>query len=39
MHLRADGVHCRESGGTMPVVLKVILVTGAAFSGITMDDG
>ena len=26
----ANGVHCRESGGTGPVVLKVVPVTGAA---------
>ena len=31
--LRTDGVHCRESAGTGPVVLKVVLVTGAAFAG------
>ena len=31
--LRTDGVHCRESAGTGPVVLKVILVLGAASSG------
>ena len=37
MKLRTDGVHCREAAGTGPVVLKVVLVTGAAFSGITMD--
>ena len=30
--LRADGVHCRESAGTGPVVLKVVAVTGAAFA-------
>ena len=35
--LRTNGVHCRESAGTGPVVLKVVLVTGASFSGITMD--
>ena len=33
-----DGVHCRESAGTGPVILKVIPVTGAAFSGIPMDQ-
>ena len=32
--LRADGVHCRESAGTGPVVLRVVPVTGAA----TMDQ-
>ena len=36
--LRTDGVHCRESAGTGPVVLKVVPVTsGVAFAGITMD--
>ena len=34
--LRTDGVHCRESTGTGPVVLKVVRVTSAAFSGFTM---
>ena len=29
--LRTDGVHCRESAGTGPVVLQVVRVTGAAF--------
>ena len=32
--LRTDGVHCREFASTGPVVLKVVPVTGAAFSGI-----
>ena len=36
-HLRTDGVHCREPAGTGSVVLKVVPVTGAAFSGVTMD--
>ena len=27
-----DGVHCRESAGTGPVVLKVVRVAGAAFA-------
>ena len=32
--LRTDGVHCRESAGTVPVVLKVVPVTSAAiFAG------
>ena len=31
--LRTDGVHCRESAGTDPVVIKVVPVTGAAFAG------
>ena len=35
---RTDGVHCRESAGTGPVVLEVVPVTSAAFSGITMDQ-
>ncbi|CAN0259758.1 unnamed protein product, partial [Ascophyllum nodosum] len=30
--LRTDGVHCRESVGTGPVVLKVVRVTGAALA-------
>ena len=36
--LRTNGVHCRESAGTGPVALKVVPVTGAAFSGFTMDQ-
>ena len=36
--LRADGVHCRESAGTGPVVLKVVPVTGAAILQVTMDQ-
>ena len=28
-----DGIHCRESAGTGPVVIIVVPVTGAAFSG------
>ena len=28
--LRTDGIHCRESAGTGPVVLKIVPVTGAA---------
>ena len=36
--LRTDGVHCLESAGTRPFVLKVVPVTGAAFSGITIDQ-
>ena len=27
-----DGIHCRGSAGTGPVILKVVLVTGAAFA-------
>ena len=34
--LRTDCVRCRESG-TRPVVLKVVPVTGASLSSITMD--
>ena len=30
--LRTDGVHCRNSAGTGPVVLKVVPGTGAAFA-------
>ena len=30
--LRTDCVHCRETVGTGPVVLKVVRVTGAAFA-------
>ena len=33
MRLRTDGVHCRESAGTGPVVLKVVPVTGSPFAG------
>ena len=35
--MRTDGVHRRESAGTGPVNLKVVPVTGAIFTGITMD--
>ena len=35
--LLTDGVHCRESAGTGPVVLKVVPVTGAAILQVTMD--
>ena len=35
--LRTDGIHCREAAGARPVVLKAVSVTGAAFSGITME--
>ena len=30
--------YCRESASTGPVLLKVVPVTGAAFSGITIDQ-
>ena len=36
--LRTDGVHCRQSAGTGPVVLKAVPVTGAAFSGFTKNQ-
>ena len=35
--LRTDGVHCRESAGTGPVVLQVVPVTSAAILQATMD--
>ena len=35
--LRTDGVHCRASASTGPVVLKVVPVTGAALQ-VTMDQ-
>ena len=36
--LRADAVHCRETAGTVSIAHKVDPETGAAFSGITMDQ-
>ena len=36
--MRTDGFHGQESAGTGPVVLEVVSVTGAAFSGFTMDQ-
>ena len=36
--LRTDGVHYRESAGAGPVVLKVVAITGVAWSGFTMDQ-
>ena len=36
--LRTDGVYSREPAGTRPVVLKIVSVMSAAFSGITMDQ-
>ena len=36
--LPTDGVHCRESAGTGPVVLKVVPVTCAAILQFTMDQ-
>ena len=38
MHLRTDGVHCRESAGAGPVVLEVVPVTDAAFLQVTMNQ-
>ena len=38
VQIQTDDVHCRESAGAGPVVLKVVSVTGAAFSGIIMDQ-
>ena len=35
--LRTDGVRCRESAGTGPVVLKAARATGSAFSGTAMN--
>ena len=35
--LRIDGIRCRESAGTGPVVLKVVPVKGAAILQVTMD--
>ena len=36
--MRADGVRCRESAGTGPVVLKIVPVTGDMFSGFIVDQ-
>ena len=36
--LRTNDIHCRESAGTGPVNLKVVPVTGAAISQVTMDQ-
>ena len=36
--LRTDGVHCRGHAGAGPAVIKVVRVTGAAFSGFTMEQ-
>ena len=35
--MRTDGINCRESAGTEPVVLELVPMTGAAFSGVTVD--
>ena len=34
--MQTDGAHCRDFAGTGPVVLKIVRVTGAVFSGITI---
>ena len=31
-------IYCREPAGKAPIVIKVVPVKGAAFSGITMDQ-
>ena len=36
--MRTDAVPCRKSAGTGPVVLKVVSVTDASFSGVTMNQ-
>ena len=37
--LCADGIHCRESAGKgLEVLIKLVRVTDAAFSGFTMDQ-
>ena len=36
--VRTDGVHCRESASTGPVVLKVVRVTDAAFASPWTND-
>ena len=36
--LRADDIYCRASAGTGPVVLKVVPITAAAFSGFAMNQ-
>ena len=37
-HVCTDGVQCRQSASKGPVVLKAVLVTGAAFPGFTMSQ-
>ena len=37
-HLRTDGVHRRESADTGQGVLKIARITGAAFSGYSVDQ-
>ena len=32
--MQTDGAHCRDFAGTGPVVLKIVRVTGAVFSGL-----
>ena len=36
--MSTDGVHCRECAGTGSVVLNVVPVTGAAYSGTTVNQ-
>ena len=36
--LRADGIYCRKSAGTGPVVLEVVPVTAAAFPRFAMNQ-
>ena len=36
--LRTNGVHCQESAGTGPVVLKLVAVAGAAILQVIMDQ-
>ena len=37
-HWRTGGVYCRESADTGLLALEVVPLTGASFSGITMDQ-
>ena len=36
--IRTDGIHCRGFADSEPVILKVVPVTGAAFSDITVGQ-
>ena len=38
MQLRTDVIHCRESAGTGPVILKFVPVKDAALAGHHMDQ-
>ena len=38
MQLRTDAVRRQEPSGRRPLVLKIVRVTGAAYSGNPMDD-